>query len=144
MTTLTPQQVLFIERLRVAHLATTDVTGQPHVLPVCFAVVGGAIYTAIDEKPKRVAAASLRRVRNILARPQVCLVWDHYEEDWTRLAWLQVRGTASLVEAAAEQTAALAALRDRYPQYRTMDLERRPLIRVTPTHVRSWSPGREA
>jgi PPOX class probable F420-dependent enzyme len=144
MTTLTPQQVLFIERQRVAYLATTDVTGQPHVLPVCFAVAGGAIYTAIDEKPKRVAAASLRRVRNILARPQVCLVWDHYEEDWTRLAWLQVRGTASLVEAAAEQTAALAALRDRYPQYRTMDLERRPLIRVTPTRVRSWSPGREA
>jgi len=144
MTTLTPWHVLFIERLRVARLATVDEGGRPHVLPVCYAAVRGAIYTPVDEKPKRVAAASLRRVLNILARPQVCLVWDHYEEDWTRLAWLQVRGTASLVEAAAEQAAALAALRDRYPQYRTMDLERRPLIRVSPTHVRSWSPGREA
>jgi len=144
MTTLTPQQVLFIERLRVAHLATVDEAGRPHVIPVCCAVVRGAIYTPVDEKPKRVEAASLRRVRNILARPQVCLVWDHYEEDWTRLAWLQVRGTASFVEAAAERAVALAALRDRYPQYRTMDLERRPLIRVTPTRVRSWSPGREA
>ena len=139
MTTLTPQHLLFIERLRVAHLATVDEAGRPHVIPVCCAVVRGAIYTPVDEKPKRVEAASLRRVRNILARPQVCLVWDHYEEDWTCLAWLQVRGTAALVEAAAEQ-AALAALRDRYPQYRTMDLERRPLIRVTPTRVRAWSP----
>ncbi|MGH2361970.1 MAG: TIGR03668 family PPOX class F420-dependent oxidoreductase, partial [bacterium] len=139
---LTPQQIGFIERQRVAHLATTDGTGQPHVLPICFAVAGGAIYTVIDEKPKRVAAVSLRRVRNILARPRVSLVWDHYEEDWTRLAWLQVRGTAALVEAAAERGAALAALRDRYPQYRAMDLEPRPLIRITPTHVRSWTASR--
>ena len=139
MTTLTPRHVLFIERLRVARLATVDEGGRPHVLPVCYAAVRGAIYTPVDEKPKRVAATSLRRVRNILAHPQVCLVWDHYEEDWTRLAWLQVRGTASLVEAAAEQAAALAALRDRYPQYRTMDLETRPLMGITPTDVRWWT-----
>jgi PPOX class probable F420-dependent enzyme len=135
---LTPRQIDFIGRQRVAHLATTDVTGQPHVLPVCFAVVGDAIYTAIDEKPKRVASSSLRRVRNIMTQPRVCLLWDHYEEDWTRLAWLQVRGTASLVEAAEERAAALTALRARYPQYRAMDLEARPLIKVTPRRVRWW------
>ena len=144
MVLLTPQQIGFIERRRVAHLATADGTGQPHVLPICFAVAGGAIYTAIDEKPKRVEASSLRRVRNILADPRVSLVWDHYEEDWTRLAWLQVRGTAALVEAPDEREAALAALRQRYPQYRVMDLEPRPLIRITPLNVRSWSPGRDA
>ena len=144
MALLTPQQIGFIERRRVAHLATADGTGQPHVLPICFALAGGAIYTAIDEKPKRVNASSLRRVRNILADPRVSLVWDHYEEDWTRLAWLQVRGTAALVEAPDEREAALAALRQRYPQYRVMDLEPRPLIRITPLNVRSWSPGRDA
>ena len=136
---LTPEQIGFIERRRVAHLATADGTGQPHVLPICFAVAGGAIFTAIDEKPKRVDASSLRRVRNILADPRVSLVWDHYEENWTRLAWLQLRGTAELVEAAAERAAALAALRDRYPQYRGMDLEARPLIKVTPRRVRWWA-----
>ena len=139
MVTLTSQHVRFIERMRVAHPATIDEAGQPHVLPVCYAAVRGVIYTPVDEKPKRVAASLLGRVRNILTDPRVSLVWDHYEEDWTRLAWLQVRGTAELVEAAAERAAALAALRDRYPQYSAMDLEPRPLIRITPTHVRSWT-----
>lgn len=143
MTRLTPQQIDFVERRRVAHLATVGATGQPHVVPVCFALVAGAVYTPIDEKPKRVDAASLRRVRNILVRPQVCLVWDYYEEDWARLAWLQVRGTAALVEGADERAAAFAALRGRYPQYCAMDLEGRPLIRIAPASVRVWSPGRD-
>lgn len=138
MTTLTSRQIECVQGLRVAHLATIDAGGQPHVVPVCFAVVGGAIYTPVDEKPKRVDPSALRRIRNILTHPRVCMVWDHYEEDWTKLAWLQVRGTAALVEAADERAAALAALRDRYPQYRTMDLETRPLIRITPLRVRSW------
>ncbi len=139
MTPLSPRQITFLERLRVAHLATVDEGGQPHVVPVCFAHLRDAIYTPIDEKPKRTAAASLRRVRNIVARSQVCLVWDHYEEDWTRLAWLQVRGTAALVEAPDERAAALAVLRQRYPQYRAMDLEARPLIKITAVHVRWWA-----
>ena len=143
MVTLTSRHVHFIDRMRVAHLATIDESGQPYVLPVCYAAVRGVIYTPVDEKPKRVAASLLGRVRNILTDPRVSLVWDHYEEDWTRLAWLQLRGTAELVEAAAERAAALAALRDRYPQYRAMDLEPRPLIRITPVHVRSWSGGRD-
>jgi PPOX class probable F420-dependent enzyme len=138
MATLTPEQIEFAEARRVAHLATIDAGGGPHVVPVCFALLGGAIYTPIDEKPKRVDPSSLRRVRNILARPRVCLIWDHYEEDWTRLAWLQVRGTAALVEAAGERAAALAALRDRYPPYRAMDLESRPLVRIRPSTVRVW------
>ena len=139
MASLTRQQIDFMERPRVAHLATVDATGQPHVLPVCYAAVRGAIYTPVDEKPKRVAAASLRRVRNIQARPRVCLVWDRYEEDWSRLAWLPVRGTAALVEAPDERAVALAALRERYPQYRAMDLESRPLIKITPLRVRWWA-----
>jgi PPOX class probable F420-dependent enzyme len=141
---LTPQQIDFVERRRVAYLATVGATGQPHVVPVCFAVVAGAVYTPIDEKPKRVDASSLRRVRNILVRPEVCLVWDHYDEDWSRLAWLQVRGEAALVEGGDERAAAFAALRWRYPQYRAMDLESRPLIRIAPVSVRAWSSGRDA
>ena len=136
---LTPHQQRFIEEQRVARLATVDERGRPHVLPVCFALLEGRIYTPVDEKPKRSPARPLRRIRNIAAHPQVCLVVDHYEEDWSQLAWLQVRGTADLVLDRAERTVALAALRARYPQYLSMDLESRPLIRITPDRVVAWT-----
>lgn len=136
---MTPEETRFLEGQRVARLATVDAAGRPHALPVCFACLDGALYTPIDEKPKRGDPTTLRRVRNIAAQPEVCLVADHYEEDWARLAWLQVRGTAALVTDAGERARALAALRERYPQYRGMDLEARPLIRITPTRVVSWS-----
>ena len=136
---MTPEQAAFLDRQRVARLATVDEAGRPHALPVCFAALEGVLYTPIDEKPKRGDPTTLRRVRNILANPSVCLVADHYEEDWTRLAWLQVRGSAALVEDARERTRAFAALRERYPQYRTMDLESRPLIRITPRQVVGWA-----
>jgi PPOX class probable F420-dependent enzyme len=134
-----PEQALFLSGQRVAHLATVDEEGKPHVVPVCFAYVGGALYSAVDEKPKRADRATLRRVRNILARSDVCIIVDHYEEDWRRLAWLQIRGAASLVTEAAERSRALAALRERYPQYQSMDLESRPLIRITPVQVVAWN-----
>ncbi len=136
---MTPEQIAFLERQRVARLATVDEQGRPHVLPVCFVVVDGALYTSIDEKPKRGDPLTLRRVRNILTHPEVCLVADDYAEDWTRLAWLQVRGSAALAVDPEERGRALAALRARYPQYRSMDLESRPLIRITATHVVGWA-----
>src|SRR5688572_13825314 len=101
---MTPAQRAFLDRHRLAHLATVDTEGRPHALPVCFALVDDRLYTPIDEKPKRGDPRALRRVRNILAHPAVCLVVDDYDEDWTRLAWLQVRGTASLVEDTAERS----------------------------------------
>ena len=136
---MTPEQVAFLREQRVARLATVDEAGRPHVLPVCFAELDGLLYTPIDEKPKRGDPRSLRRIRNILAHPDVCLVVDHDEENWTHLAWLQVRGRAALVEDLGERTRALAHLRARYPQYRAMDLESRPLIRITPDHVVGWA-----
>ena len=138
MTSLTAGEAAFLEGQRVAHLATVDEDGHPHVVPVCFAYLKGVVYTPIDEKPKQRDPLSLRRVRNILAHPDVCLVVDHYEEDWTNLAWLQVRGRAALVSDHLEQEGALASLRERYQQYRAMDLESRPLIRITPARVVSW------
>ena len=136
---MSPDQVAFLEQARVAHLATVDAAGRPHLVPVCFACHGGLLYTPIDEKPKRTPATALRRVRNILLHAEVCLLVDRYDEDWTKLAWLQVHGRAALVEETSERTAALSALRDRYPQYKEMDLESRPLIRVTPLRVVAWA-----
>lgn len=135
---LTPEQVAFLHAHRVGHLATVDAHGRPHNVPVCFAVSGGRLYIAIDEKPKRAEPAELRRVRNVRANPAVCLVVDDYDDDWSRLAWLQVRGEAALVADTGERAAALAALRDRYPQYRTMALESRPLLGITPVRVVAW------
>ena len=135
---LTPEQAAFLDAHRVGHLATVDGQARPHNVPVCFAVSGGRLYIAIDEKPKRAAPGDLRRVRNVRANPAVCLVVDDYDEDWSRLAWLQLRGEATLVEDPDEREAAIVALRERYPQYQAMDLETRPLLRITPTRVVGW------
>jgi PPOX class probable F420-dependent enzyme len=138
-TMLTARYVAFLNEQDVAHLATVDGRGRPHAVPVCYAVYNGALYTPVDEKPKRADAPALRRVRNITANQQVCLVVDRYDAAWAHLAWLQVHGVATLVSEAAERAGAIAALRQRYHQYRTMDLESRPLIRIVPVRVNAWS-----
>ena len=136
------EHAAFLERQRSGRLATVDPRGQPHAVPICYALLDGVIYTPIDEKPKTGHPRELRRVRNILANPKVCLVVDHYEDDdWSRLAWLQVRGEAGLVEDEAERKRALVALRARYRQYRAMALEELPLLRITPTRLVSWHGG---
>jgi PPOX class probable F420-dependent enzyme len=137
---LTPAQAAFLEQRRSGRLATVDMRGQPHAVPICYALLDGVLYTPIDEKPKTGDPRELRRIRNILANPKICLLVDHYEdEDWSKLAWLQVRGAASLVEDEAERARALAALRARYRQYQTMDLESLPLLKLTPTQLVGWS-----
>ena len=135
---LTDDELALAQSIRVGHLATVDEQGQPHVVPVCYVWHEGAIYTPIDEKPKRPGAGPLQRERNIERNAAVCLTVDRYDEDWTKLAWLQIRGAAAILRSGRECPAALAALRMRYPQYREMDLESRPLIRITPSIVRSW------
>jgi PPOX class probable F420-dependent enzyme len=106
------------------------------VVPVCFAYLDGRFYIAIDEKPKR--TVRLKRVRNIEENAQAALVFDHYDEDWSQLGWVMVKGSAAILEEGVEHARAIAALRERYDQYRAMALERRPLIRVTPESVSSW------
>jgi coenzyme F420-0:L-glutamate ligase/coenzyme F420-1:gamma-L-glutamate ligase len=130
----------FLDRHAVGHLATVDRAGHPHVVPICFATDGHRIYSALDEKPKRVPAGALRRVQNLLEHPDVALVVDDYAEDWSRLAWVQVRGRAELLAPGTpDQRAAVQLLRAKYPQYRQMRLEEAPVIRIEPTVVRSWS-----
>lgn len=140
-----PRQVpseALLRRARVARLATADRRGRPHVIPICFAFDGRAIYTAIDEKPKRVAPRRLRRVRNVEVNPSVALVVDAYREDWRRLWYVLVLGTAAVVgPGTAGHAAAVARLRGKYPQYRAMRLEERPVLRITPRRVVAWSAG---
>jgi PPOX class probable F420-dependent enzyme len=134
----------FIQRQRVAHLATADAEGAPHVVPVCFVLLGTAIYIAIDQKPKRADPRALRRLRNIELNPRVALVADEYSEDWSRLGFVLVRGCAHLVEETGERTQALAALRAKYPQYARMALEERPLIGIEVQRVTVWGTAAQA
>src|SRR5579859_2746168 len=131
--TLTEAEVAFIQAQRVAVLSTSDESGRPYSMPICFAFDGGRFYTPLDEKPKAVSARSLRRVRNIEARHDATLLFSQYDDDWSRLGHTQVYGRAELLEPGSPaHTAALPLLRERYPQYRAMRLEDQPVIAVTP------------
>jgi coenzyme F420-0:L-glutamate ligase/coenzyme F420-1:gamma-L-glutamate ligase len=132
-------EVAFVRDQRVARLATADPDGRPHVVAVCFAFDGARFYTPLDEKPKRVARTQLKRVRNIESRPDVSLVIDRYDDDWSQLAYVQVSGVAALLgPEGAGHGRAVELLRERYPQYRTMALEQSRIIAITPTSVTSW------
>jgi PPOX class probable F420-dependent enzyme len=115
--------------------------GAPQAVPICFVYLGGFFYSAIDRKPKRVAPGKLARLRNIVARPQVALLIDHYEEDWRKLWFVLVRGRAKLMAEGRDRghETALRALRKKYPQYAAgMLAEDALLIRITPRRVFAW------
>jgi PPOX class probable F420-dependent enzyme len=125
---------------RVARLATVDEAGAPHVVPVCYATDGRVYYSPIDAKPKRTPPERLRRVRNIQGNAQVALLFDHYEEDWSRLRFVMVRGRAEILRGGTEWRAARALLESKYPQYRAMPLAPDGLlIKIVPDQVVRWS-----
>ena len=139
-TTITESIQRFIHSHVVARLATAANDGQPHVMPFCYAFDGRCFYFVVDEKPKRQTGKALKRIRNILENPRVAVVIDDYADDWTQLAYVLVSGTATLVQDEAEYERALALLRARYPQYRSMNLAfaRNAMVRITPTAVHAW------
>ena len=134
----------FIRGHRVARLATSSVDGQPVVVPVCYVFDGEHIYTPIDEKPKSVDAGLLKRVRNIKANPSVALVVDDYSEDWGKLVYVLISGTAEIIspsDDAFEHAGAVELLREKYSQYRVMAIDERPIIKITPTRIKPWAPA---
>jgi PPOX class probable F420-dependent enzyme len=140
--TLTEAEIAFVHAQRVARLATADAAGHPHLVPVCYAFDGERFYTPLDEKPKRVDISELRRVRNIEARHEAALLIDQYNDDWSQLGYVLVHGQADLLSPQDPAHAhALLLLRERYVQYRSMALESRQVIVITPDHVTSWGPA---
>ena len=128
-----------LETARVARLATLDAERRPHAVPICFVSDRLVFYSAIDHKPKRVAPTRWARLKNIKETPQVALLVDQYDEDWTRLWYVLVRGEAELVSASAEQKRAIQLLRAKYPQYDAdMLADDAPVLRITPVHVTAW------
>lgn len=128
-----------LKAARIARLATLDAEGRPHVIPVCFVWSGSVFYSAIDRKPKRVAPTRLARLKNIQETPHVALLIDQYDEDWTRLWYVLVRGEAKMVSSLAERKRAIQRLRAKYPQYdANMLADDAPVLRITPVRVTAW------
>jgi PPOX class probable F420-dependent enzyme len=133
---LTDQQRRFLAAHRVARLATADAAGRPHVVPICYALIQGKLYFTIDEKPKK--KPELKRLANLRANPFAAVVVDRYDEDWSRLGWVMVRGPTEILEEGAEHDRAQAALRERYPQLAAMLIEGLPVVAVRIEHATSW------
>ena len=127
-----------MKRARVARLGTASGDGLPNVVPVCFELLGGRIYIGLDSKPKSVEHLKLRRVRNIRANPRVSFLVDRYEEDWERLGYVMITGSATLDLSEPDRRDAVDALRAKYPQYVNLLPDDAPIIRITPVRVTSW------
>jgi PPOX class probable F420-dependent enzyme len=134
---LTDRQRAFLAGQRVARLATADAAGRPHVVPICYALIRDEVYFTIDEKPKKKPTA-LKRLANLRANPFAALVVDRWDEDWSQLGWVMVRGPAKILASGAEHDQAQAALRARYPQLAAMRIEGLPVVAVRIEHASSW------
>ncbi len=135
---LTALERRFVDSQRIGHLATADAEGEPHVVPVCFGLLEDRLYITIDRKPKRERAQPLKRLSNIAANPRTAIVFDRYDEDWRRLAWVMLRGRAEILTSGAEHDRAQALLRSRYEQYAAMPIEELPVIAIDIERVTSW------
>jgi PPOX class probable F420-dependent enzyme len=124
-----------LAQARVARLATIDPDGRAHLVPIVFAVEGDTLYSAVDRKPKR--SRTLRRMENARARPDVTVLVDHYDDDWSRLWWIRLRGRARVLDEGEERERALALLTAKYPQYRTEPPDG-AVLAVDITDVREW------
>jgi len=102
----------------VARLATVDVHGRPHLVPIVFALAGDTVYSVVDAKPKR--TTDLRRLHNVRSNPRVSLLVDHFDEgDWGALWWVRADGTGRVLEQGEpEARAAIELLHERHPQQR--------------------------
>lgn len=125
---------------RVAHLATVDEEGRPHLVPIVFAIDQDTIYFAVDQKPKR--NPDLKRLRNIASNPHVSVLVDHYDDsDWTVLWWARADGTARVVETRRDADRVMAMLAERYQQYRDVPPPG-PAVAITVERWSGWSFSR--
>ena len=120
-----------LEEARVARLGLLDEEDRPRVLPVTFVTFEDALWSAIDHKPKRPGEPA--RVRRLRRRPEATLLVDRYDDDWSRLAWLEVRGRVSVEPLGP----ALGALAEKYPQY-VDEPPQGPLLRLAPERFACW------
>jgi PPOX class probable F420-dependent enzyme len=119
----------------LAILATAASNGQPHVVPVVFAVSHDLLYTAVDAKRK--STHRLRRLANIAENPRVSVLVEHYSDDWSQLWWVRADGVAALHDSGDQMAIGYSLLRSKYPQYDRVALDG-PVLSITITQWRSW------
>jgi PPOX class probable F420-dependent enzyme len=119
----------------VAMLATSTPEGEPHIVPVVFAVHGDVVYTAVDAKRK--STRRLRRLSNIEANPRVSMLVDHYDDDWSQLWWVRADGQAAIHYSGEEMASGYALLRKKYVQYQRIALDG-PVVTVVVKRWSSW------
>jgi PPOX class probable F420-dependent enzyme len=138
---ITPDIEGFIQRVRVARLATIDSEFKPHLVPVVFVFDGNHFFIPVDEKRKKTKPEKLRRIKNIQVNPNVALLIDEYSEDWSRLAFVMIQGTASVVksrpQADIQLKQALKELTTKYTQYQKIGTGEMCII-IKPEKVASW------
>lgn len=125
-----------LDETRVGHLGFLDGLDRPRVQPVTFAVWEAMVWSAIDAKPKRVAPRRLARVRYLRRNPSAALTVDRYDEDWTRLAWVQILGEVRILDPA-DAPGAMDALSARYAPYRDSP-PAGPLLALVPERCLCW------
>jgi PPOX class probable F420-dependent enzyme len=130
----------FIAEGRVGRLGTADTSGQPLVVPICYAFDGESLFSAIDAKPKAQSPLGLKRIRNIRDNAKVSVVIDRYDEDWTRLRYVIIQGVAQILTDGGDFSRGVDLLLAKYPQYRAMRLDREAgvMIQVKPARVTQW------
>lgn len=143
-------QALIDERLEgwpVARLATATESGRPHLVPIVFARAAGRLWSPIDGKPK--GGGEPARLRHLRGHPEVSLLLDEYDADWTRLWWIRIDARAEVLEVGEAPGRdrrggaigdAIAALESKYPQYAEVPVLRPPatLIAFEPVRIVSW------
>ena len=134
---LSEHQTRFLAYRRVGHLATADARATPHLVPVCFVVSEGALYITIDQKPKGDVRA-LKRLKNIIENPAAAFVADRWDEDWTRLGWVMLRGPAEILASGPEHDRAQALIVARYPQLHAMHIAELPVIALRIARAIDW------
>jgi PPOX class probable F420-dependent enzyme len=141
---LDPHELAFLVAARRAILATTAPGGRPRTVPICFIVDAAdparvRLLTPLDDKPKAVDdKRALARVRDIRARPDVSVLVERWDEDWSRLAWLRLDGRATLLDPGDVPSDAVGRLREKYPQYAAHVLDSSPMIAIDIERAKSW------
>ena len=131
-----PENFAWLLRTRVGYLATVGADNGPHIIPVCFTWAGDVVWTAVDGKTK--SSNDLQRLRDIEATRSIAFIVDRWDEDWSRLAWLQARGSATIIPDGKEWDKAVAALKSKYSQYSDTPVDG-PVIRIDVSRWVGWA-----
>jgi PPOX class probable F420-dependent enzyme len=101
-----------VAEARAARVGTVDEHGRVHLVPVTFVVDAGTWYSPSDAGPRLA-----KRMRNLRADPRVTVLIDSYDEDWSRVWWVRLRGRGRVVGSGSEREHARGLLREKYPQF---------------------------